>query len=121
VLGKFLVVLALPAGGDVVFRVLTSRHAHVRPPGCHHGVPYPGFSLGVPGGELDRPTWVDLREQDDYDGDVFRGRLARGVIRPVMDLESGVLRELLGCAASADDTTRQQGRHMRDAMAAIPG
>jgi hypothetical protein len=118
VLGKYLVILAAPQRADLVFRVLTSRHAQWRPPGCHHGAPYPGFALGVPGGELTRPTWVDLREQDDYDSDVFRGRLERGLIREVQQLPAGLLRDLLDCAASADDTTPRQERHMRDAMAA---
>lgn len=120
-LPKYLVILALPHAGDVVFRVLTSRHASVRPQGCHHGVPYPGFWLGIPGGELAQATWVDLREQDDYDPDVFRGRLEKGVIRPVLQLESGVLRSLLDCATRADDTTPRQERNMRDAMAALAG
>lgn len=119
--GKYLVILGKPEADDVVFRVLTSRHAHVRPEGCHHGVPYPGFSLGILGGELPRPTWVDLREQDDYDADVFRGRLGKGLIRPVLQLDHGVLRSLLECAAGADDTTPRQERHMRDAMAALAG
>ncbi|MBD8527835.1 hypothetical protein [Pseudomarimonas arenosa] len=118
-LGKYLLILALPAGGDVVFRVLTSRHADLRPPGCHHGAPYPGFALGVPGGELAKPTWVDLREQDDYDLEVFRGRTTKGLIRPVRQLNDTLLRAVLECAAGADDTTPRQERHMRDAMAAL--
>jgi len=118
-LGKYLVILALPVRGDIVFRVLTSRHAHARPTGCYHGAPYPGFALGVLGGELNRPTWVDLREQDDYDGDVFRGRMGKGIIRPILQLDATLLRELLHCAANADDATPRQERHMRDVMAAL--
>lgn len=118
-LAKFLIVLALPPGGDVVLRVLTSRHAHARPAGCHHGAPYPGFALGAPGGQLAQPTWVDLRAQDDYDVDVFRGRLSRGVISEALRLDGVLLRALLACAASADDTSREQARHIRDAMAAV--
>jgi hypothetical protein len=118
-LGKYLIILALPPGGDVVFRLLTSRHAHIRPPGCHHGAPYPGFALGVPGGELSRPSWVDLREQDDYDSDVLVGRMSKGFIRSVLQLDPRLLRDLLACAAAADDTTRQQARHILDAMAAV--
>lgn len=118
-LGKYLVVLALPPGDDLVFRVLTSRHADMRPPGCYRGVPYPGFGLGVPGGELTRPTWVDLREQSDYDSDVFQGRIERGVIRPVMQLDAALLRKVIECATGADDTTPRQERHMRDALTAV--
>lgn len=114
---KYLVILSLPPGDDVVFRVLTSRHANLRPSGCFHGVPYPGFALGVLGGQLTKPTWVDLREQDDYDADVFRGRLAKGAIAPVMQLGPPVIRELMACATGAADTTRRQARHIQDQMA----
>lgn len=116
---KYLLILALPPGDDVIFRMLTSRHAHARPHGCHHGAPYPGYGLGILGGELSRPTWVDLREQDDYDIDVFGGKLRRGVIREVLQLEPPLLRGALVCAAAANDTTNRQSRHIRDALAEI--
>jgi len=121
VLPKYLVILALPADDDVVLRVLTSQHAHARPAGCYHGFPYAGFALGIPGGELSQPSWVDLRAHSDYDSDVFRGRMERGTIRPMLQLSGDVLRELLACAAGADDTTRRQSRHIRDAMAWLGG
>ncbi|WP_397574224.1 hypothetical protein [Silanimonas sp.] len=120
-LGKYLLVLALPRGNDIVFRVLTSRHANHRPSGCHHGDPYPGFALGVPGGELSKPSWVDLRAQDDYDIDVFRGRLGKAVIRHVMRLDAVPLRAAMACAAAADDTSNHQARCIRDAMAELAG
>ena len=120
-LGKYLAVLAIPVGGDVVFRLLTSPYAELRPPGCHHGAPYPGYGLGVAGGELLRPTWIDLRGQDDYDVDVFQGRIRKGQIRHVLTLGSAVARCVLECAAAADDTVRQQARHIQDAMAALGG
>jgi hypothetical protein len=48
---KYLVILAHTDGGDIVARLLTSR-AHGRPenPPCFHGLPYPGFYLGVMAG-----------------------------------------------------------------------
>lgn len=116
---KYLIILALPPGGDVVFRLLTSRHASLRPAGCFHGMPYPGFALGVPGGRLTQPTWVDLREQDDYDADAFKGRVSRGVLSAVDDVAKGVLRNLLTCAANADGTTRQQSRHILDTISTL--
>lgn len=120
-LGKYLLILALRQGGDIVFRVLTSRHASHRPPGCHHGDPYPGFALGVPGVGLSKPTWVDLRGQDDYDIDVFRGRLGKGIVRWVMRLDAETLRAAMACAAAADDTSHHQARCIRDAMAELGG
>ena len=116
---KYLVVLALPPGADVVFRVLTSRYENLRPDGCFHGMPYPGFALGVLGGELTKPTWVDLREQDDYDADVFRGRLAKGTIASIMQLAPQVLRAVTACAAGAAGTTRRQARYIQDQMASV--
>ncbi|MFC4820880.1 hypothetical protein [Dokdonella ginsengisoli] len=120
-LGKYLIVLAVPAGDDVVFRLLTSRYAELRPPECHHGAPYPGYGLGVPGGELQRLTWVDLRSQEDYDIDVFRGRMRKGHIRHVLTLNASTTRSVLLCVAGAQDTTRQQARHVRDSMAVLNG
>ena len=54
--------LAVLPGGDLVGRDLTSR-AHGRPvaPPCYHGDPYPGFYLGILGGQLQRESWLDLR------------------------------------------------------------
>jgi hypothetical protein len=60
-----------------------------------------------------------LREQDDYDSDVLVGRMSKGFIRSVLQLDPRLLRDLLACAAAADDTTRQQARHILDAMAAV--
>jgi hypothetical protein len=119
--GKYLLILGLPQGNDVVYRLLTSRNATNRPPGCHHGDPYPGFALGVPGGELSKPSWVDLRAQDDYDIDVFRGRMGKTVIRHVMRLDAVLLRAAMACAAAADDTSNHQARCIRDAMAELAG
>ena len=120
-LDKYLLVMAVPSGGDLVFRPLTSRYPDLRPPECHHGAPYPGFGLGVPGGELQRPSWVDLRGQEDYDIDVFRGRMRKGQIRHVMNLDASMTRRVLLCAASAEDTTRRQARHIQDAVAVLAG
>ena len=82
-------------------------------------MPYPGFALGVLGGELTKPTWVDLREQDDYDADVFRGRLAKGTIASIMQLAPQVLRAVTACAAGAAGTTRRQARYIQDQMASV--
>lgn len=120
-LPKFLIILALPAGGDVVVRLLTSRNAGVRPeqPPCYHGDPYPGFFLGVPGGALPSKTWIDLRPFDDLDIDAFRGKARKGVLALVSSLARSQLGPALECAANADDTTRQQERSIRDGLARL--
>ena len=117
---KFLVALARLPGGDIVFRLLTSRQ-HGRPevPPCYHGDPYPGFYLGVPGGPLERRTWVDLRGIEDYDGASAATEETRGNLMRVMTLDPGLFRSVLDCVAAANDTTRQQERASRDHMSRV--
>lgn len=119
---KFLVALARTPGNDIVARLLTSRpHARPEEPRCYHGLPYPGYYLGVLGGSLSTKSWVDLRYLDDVDSlDV--ARLAKeGVLGLVMTLDAQVLAAVLDCTAAADDTTRLQERSIRDQLAKIRG
>jgi hypothetical protein len=118
---KYLVVLALSRDGDVVARLLTSRYDQLRPktPPCHHGNPYPGYYLGVLGGELNRETWVDLRQLDDLEGSIFRQWIERGVAVAMRDLPTTQLRDVLLCVAGADDTPRHQENAIRDELARI--
>ncbi|MGH8121169.1 MAG: hypothetical protein ACREPT_00170, partial [Rudaea sp.] len=84
-----------------------------------HGAPYGGFFLGAPGALLTEKTWVDLLYLDDLDPDEFRERQTRRILAPVTTLPVATLRAVLDCVASADDTTRQQERHLRDALATL--
>lgn len=119
--GKYLLALAHLPGGDIVFRLLTSRpHGRPEAPPCYHGDPYPGFFLGVPGPPLNSKTWVDLRSSDDYDGADAAGDESRGILKPVTTLTPATLRAVLDCVAGAYDTTRLQERAIRDQMAGIP-
>ena len=119
---KFLLLLAPMRGGDWVVRLLTSRHADVRPerPPCHHGDPYPGFYLGVldPANGLGRKSWLDLRGLDDADAVEVSRLLSDGVVTVGTILPVELLRPALECAAGADDTTRAQERALRDQLAA---
>src|SRR5437588_10015330 len=83
-LPKFLLVMGVRAtDGDVFYKLLTSR-AHGRPqdPVCYHGIPYPGYFLGILTSPLlSLNTWIDLRESEEYDRRDFErahqtGRLA---------------------------------------------
>lgn len=113
---KYLLVLAGTSDGDVVFRLLTSK-AHGRPesPLCYHGDPYPSFYLGCLGGELTAKSWLDLRQQADYDGVQF----SKEHLPCIATLSKAVLCCALDCAANAEDTTRQQERLIRDQRAAL--
>ncbi len=120
-LPKYLMVLALPVGGDIVARLLTSRHAPERPeaPPCHHGDPYAGFYLGIPGDPLTSKTWLDLRAFDDIEVNRFQQQLQQGGATRVATVSAATLRAALECAAAANDTTRQQTRHILDQLAEL--
>lgn len=112
---KHLLILAWAPGGDIVFRLLTSR-AHGRPekPPCYHGDPYPGFYLGYLGGNLTAKSWLDLRGAKDYDADAFAADMADKHLAYEMTLPTETLCAALDCSANADDTTHQQASRMRD-------
>ena len=117
---KYLLVLAGSPSGDIIYRLLTSR-AYNRPkdPPCFHGVPYPGFYLGLIGAPLTADSWLNLHQADDYEGLAFSADLNRGLIQCVRTLPQALLRAALDCVANADDTTRQQERCIRDARALL--
>jgi len=64
-------------------------------------------------------TWVDLRGLDDVDLLEIPRLIALGVMTWVAALPAQKLLPLLGCAAQADDTTRQQERALRDQLAGL--
>ncbi len=116
--GKYLLALAHLPGGDIVFRLLTSRqHGRRETPPCYHGDPYPAFFLGVPGESLTRNTWVDLRGIGDYDSASAARDRTRGKLTRAMTLDAALFRSVLDCVAAANDTTRLQERAIRDQMA----
>jgi len=117
---KYLLVLAAPSGHDIVVRLLTSRpHGRPENPPCFHGAPYAGYFLGMPGGELNRKTWVDLRPQDDLDPVACRRRQEKGLMVRVLALDPATTTRVIECVAGADDTTRKQETLLRDVLAAM--
>lgn len=117
---KFFVVLARLPSEDLVVRLLTSR-SHGRPetPPCFHGMPYPGFYLGVLGGRFGKESWLDLRYLDDFDPSGAVALRKRSVLEHEGTLAPSVFPALLDCAARADDTTKAQERAMRDELARL--
>jgi hypothetical protein len=116
-LPKYFVVLAIDQSGDIITRLLTSRH-HGRPqdPRCFHGQPYASFYFGPICSALPLATWLDLRAQEDFDLSIFEQRRAKKAIRYVHTLARPDLRAALECTASADDTTIRQETCIRDQL-----
>jgi hypothetical protein len=119
---KYLLMLACYRSDDYIFRLLTSRQ-HGRPtdPPCHCGNPYPSFYLHTAGGILPKASWLDLRKQDDYDGQSFDSRLSAGQISLVGPIGQPLFRAALECVAQADDTTFAQEQALRDLLSTLPG
>lgn len=117
---KYLLVLAVAPGGDIVGRLLTSR-SHGRPemPPCFHGDPYPGYYLGTLGGPLGAGSWLDLRKFDELDEAEVRRATRERRFSLVLDLPRALFRDALDCAARADDTTTRQMSWMLDQLAAL--
>lgn len=117
---KYLLVLAVPPGADVIARLITSR-PHGRPeiPACYHGLPYGGYFLGIPGDPLTRKSWVDLRYLDDLDPADAHANQTRGTLSRVAALQTNILCAVIECVAGADDTTRRQEKCLRDTLAAL--
>lgn len=115
---KYLLVLAAPPDSDVIARLITSRpHGRPETPPCYHGLPYGGYFLGNPEDPLTRKSWVDLRYLDDLDPASARAEQVRGVFVRVAALSHETLCAVIECVASADDTTREQERVLRDTLA----
>lgn len=112
---KYLLVLAFSPGGDIVFRLLTSRVCgRSATPRCCKDAPYHSFYLGYIGGPLTTDSWLDLRQQDDYDNIEFLKNIDYGDIQFITSLNRDLLCSALECAANADDTSQQQARWMWD-------
>jgi hypothetical protein len=122
-LTKYLLVLAIRPDGDIVFRLLTSQEYN-RPndPACIKSGDRPGFFLGIPqpGGKLWKNTWLDLREiEDDFDALTFERRVNQKQIILTHRFSDAVMCTALSCAAYAEDTTRNQTKHIMNARAAL--
>ena len=70
-------------------------------------------------GELTAKSWLGLRGQDDYDSVTFADDQEAGCLAVILTLPLAIFCEALDCVASADDTTRQQERLIRNQRAAL--
>ena len=119
---KYLLVLAVdPRGGDLVTTVFTSKpHGLAERPACNLGPPRAGYFVGVPGGVLSVPTWVDFNSLQDLDVDDLLRQQRSGRTRQLAQtlpalLFCGVLR----CLLQFDDLTGRQARLVGDVAAGL--
>lgn len=121
-LPKYLLILAVHANKDITYRLLTSRpYNRVAVPACDHNEDRPGYYIGVPqpNPPLNKETWVDLRETDDFDALDFQKKVDNSVLTRVYNLDPAILCPTMSCAAYAQDTTKAQKNHIMQARQAL--
>lgn len=117
-LPKYLLILAVHANGDITYRLLTSReYNRVTAPACVQEGDRPGYYIGIPMSvaPLNLPTWLDLRETDDFDGKSFQAKVTASVLTLMFTLDTVILCPAMACASYAQDTTKAQKNHIMTA------
>lgn len=118
---KYVLILAVnAASGDSVTMVLTSKpHGLTETPACCIGVPRSGYFMGVPGGVLTKPTWVDfssIETLDDYDLNLHLKAKRKALLQQSIDIAQ--LCEILRCVLQCqDDISNRQYRWLSDTAA----
>jgi hypothetical protein len=118
--GKYFMIVGLDKS-YVTIKLLTSQpNGRPQTPACYRDKTYPAYYMGIlqPGGRLQLPTWLDLRESDDIDDRDFASDERQKKIVFVMDVPDVILCPALLCAAKSDDVTRAQERRIMDARSA---
>ncbi len=117
---KYVLVLAVePKSGDCVTAVFTSKsHGLKENPPCSLGPPRAGYFVGVPGGALTQPTWVDFSSVttlDSYDL-ALHERSGRKKLLGFF-LPQQVFCAALRCALQSEDVALREARWMADTAA----
>lgn len=119
--GKLLIILARsPANDYIVARTTSNPQRKGFAYGCHNDEPDPNFSIPQTKGVFPKDTWVCLDYLYDFDDLKLEGKVATGAITHKGMLPSDILKDLMGCAAGADDTKVQQATAIRNALSMIP-
>lgn len=118
---KYVLVLAVDASRrDVVTAVFTSKsHGLTQAPACSSGPPRSGYYVGVPGGVLSLPTWVDFSSLDTVDEADLLRQIAQGRTSLLSQaLAPAVFCGVLRCVLRSEDVTGRQARLVGDVITA---
>jgi hypothetical protein len=119
---KYMLVLAVdPRSSDMVTAVFTSKaNGLVDSPACNLGPPRSGYYVGVPGGVLQRPSWVDFNSLQDLDAaDLSKLQRSGRLSLVAQILPVPVFCAVLRCVQQSDDLTGRQARLIGDVAAAL--
>lgn len=119
---KYLLVLAVePRFEDLVTAVFTSKpNGLVELPACNLGPPREGSFVGVQGGVLLLPTWVDFNSLQDLDASDMSKlqRSSRMSLVPQV-LPTPAFCSVLRCVLQCDDLTKRQARLIGDVVSSL--
>jgi hypothetical protein len=110
---KYVLVLAVDENcGDAVTAVFTSKsHGLTEEPACSSGPPRSGYFVGVPGGVMAQPTWVDFSSLDMLDAFDLRKQAQAGRKTLLSQtLPRLTFCSILRCVLHSDDITGRQAR-----------
>jgi hypothetical protein len=119
---KFLLIVAVDERyEDVVTAVFTSKpNGLVESPACHIGPPREGFFVGVQGGVLPLPTWVDFNSLRDLDSSDLAQLQRSSRMRLVSQvLSTPTFCSVLRCVLQCDDLTKRQARLVGDVVESL--
>lgn len=116
----FIILAESPAGDYIVARTTSNPQRKSRTYGCHNDEPDPNFAIPVTASVFPKDTWISLDYLLDLDVTKFKTRVASKQIEEKGMLPAQMLKDLIDCAASADDTTGKQSRYLRDTLASLP-
>lgn len=119
---KYVLVLAVDAAaGDAVTAVFTSKpNGLTEKPPCSSGPPRAGYFVGLPGGVMQKPTWVDFSSLEMLDDSDLQRNLRSGRMSLLpQTLTPTLFCAVLRCALRSDDITRRQARLVADTAAAL--
>lgn len=119
--GKLFTILGLAPSDDyIVARTTSNGQRKSWNYGCHNDEPDPSFCIPIGRGVFPLDTWICLDYLMNLDVYELGAKVKSGSIQQKGNLPVEILRELLACTASADDTTIQQERVIRDTLAQLP-
>lgn len=118
---KFIVILAVDSCGDALTAVFTSKpNGLTESPACSLGPPRAGYFMGVPGGQFQKPTWVDFSSLEMLDVADLKLHIATGRTRLLgQTVERLTLCAVLRCLLQSDDITGREARWLGDTVSAL--
>lgn len=117
---KLFVVLGLSPSKDYIVARTTSqpdRKSWIY--GCHNDEPDANFFVPITLGIFPKDTWICLDYLADFDTQEFDKKVISSKIVRKGILPLSVIKDLLSCAANADDTSGKQSKVLLDTLAVI--